>query len=137
MSREGQQEETLSSMYGHHLTDRLAWLGRGFCWLAHLCGSKRSALASRLLPNKTKNNKPSRRMDTTLKWKLLRLITSGGTFHPDHKTRQLRIYTALDKTLFNIKHLQGLALEQFMASQSAFMTTVSSVIYYYLDFEQN
>lgn len=76
-------------------------------------------------------------MDTTLKWKLLRLITSGGTFHPDHKTRQLRIYTALDKTLFNIKHLQGLALEQFMASQSAFMTTVSSVIYYYLDFEQN
>lgn len=44
----------------------------------------------------------------------------------------------LDKMLLNIKHLQSRApCEQFMASQSAVKTIVISVIYYYLDFEQN
>lgn len=69
--------------------------------------------------------------------------TSGGTFHPDHKTRARRrlwfYYIAfLREDALDLKQLQSPApCEQFLASQSVFKTTVISVIYYCLDFEQN
>lgn len=54
VSREGQQERTLSRMQVISQQTGLHVRG-GFWWLAHLCGSKRSALTSRLL-HQTKNS---------------------------------------------------------------------------------
>lgn len=73
--------------------------------LAHLYGSKRSALTSRLLPgqkhqkNKTKQKqtKPQTSQNQGqqlhryhLKMEITRLIIPGGTFHSDHKIRARR-----------------------------------------------